>query len=483
MKEKEGKKELLSEKPSSEASLSKKDLLKENLLKEVFHLQKFRPGQEKIIDAIISGRDTFAILPTGGGKSLCYQLSGLYLSLKKSGSGVIVVISPLISLMHDQVYKLKKLGIEAEVLDSNVNKRKAAEILQKVKGREKGALADKLSSSVLRFLYLSPEKLQNKRVRKAFSENPPVLIAVDEAHCISQWGHDFRPAYGKIKNFIELFSERPVVAAFTATATKRVRQDIVKSLALRKAAVFIGSFDRPNLYWKNIYTVNKERKLMELLEREKGNSGIIYCSTVVETERLTGFLKNKGVSVVRYHGKMLAGERSRNAQAFVDGKIKVIVATSAFGLGVDFPYTRFVINFNLPLSVEEYYQEAGRAGRDGKAARCILLYNKKDYHVNMHLIAESFKFNTERKSSADAFRKEENFIQQRISENLLKMMWRYAEHEGCLRNFLLSYFGEARNVPCGRCCNCLGNEKNTLEKIKIKLSENLQKVLNLLLKT
>ena len=393
----------------------------EQVLKTWFGHDTFRPGQREIIDSILSGRDCLAILPTGAGKSICFQIPALM------QMGVTYVISPLISLMEDQVEHLRQQGIPAVCINSGMSKHTYNEVLYDV-GR-----------GVYKLLYLSPERLQNEFFIRFARKNPPDFLVVDEAHCVSQWGHDFRPAYLKITGFVQALPKRPLYAAFTATATPRVRQDMIECLGLNSPAVITGSFDRPNLFFAKQSPADKGRTLLDELEKAKGKSGIVYCSTHQNVERCFRLLRQHGYSAARYHAGLSVGERTAAQTAFIRGEVNVIAATSAFGMGIDKEDVSFVIHYNMPQSLEEYYQEAGRAGRNGEKAYCMLLYSKEDLAVNQALARQQEK--PER------------------AERLLEYMWEYCRYDGCLRNFILRYFGEDKHGECGKCSYCRSRNK------------------------
>ena len=393
----------------------------ETVLKTWFGYDTFRPGQRNIINTILSGRDCLAILPTGAGKSICFQIPALM------QSGITYVISPLISLMEDQVEHLRQQGIPAVCINSGMSKHTYNEVLYDV-GR-----------GVYKLLYLSPERLQNEFFIRFAQKNPPDFVVVDEAHCVSQWGHDFRPAYLKITGFVQALPKRPLYAAFTATATPRVRQDMIECLGLNSPAVITGSFDRPNLFFAKQSPADKDRALLDALEKVQGKSGIIYCSTHQNTEKVFRLLKQRGCRAARYHAGLTPGERQAAQAAFIRGDVRIIAATSAFGMGIDKEDVAFVIHYNMPQNLEEYYQEAGRAGRNGEDAYCLLFYSKEDLAVKQALARQQEK--PER------------------AERLLEYMWEYCRYDGCLRNFILRYFGEDKHGECGKCSYCRSRNK------------------------
>lgn len=365
-------------------------------------------------------RDTLAILPTGAGKSICFQVPALLLP------GLTLVVSPLISLMRDQVEHLQQAGIPAACVDSAAG--------ENVYGR---TLYDTRSGHY-KLLYVSPERLQNKSFLQFIRYTQVSMLVVDEAHCVSQWGHDFRPQYLQIADFLERLSERPYYAAFTATATPRVREDILTGLCMQDATVVCKGFDRPNLFLAVASPKDKEQALLKNLVSHTGESGIIYCATRRKTEQVTRLLLEHGYLAARYHAGLTSKEREEARDKFVHDEIKVMVATNAFGMGIDKGNVSFVIHYNMPLNLEGYYQEAGRAGRDGQKAFCLLLYDQRDWELN-HFLAPD-------------------------KERLLQQMWAYCEEEGCLRNHLLRYFGEQVKGPCGFCSNCA--RKNWWQEVK-----------------
>lgn len=391
------------------------------LLKKYYGYTGFRAGQEWVIENILEKRDVLAIMPTGSGKSICYQLPALIFP------GISIVISPLISLMKDQVDILKENGIPATFLNSSL---KATEAKRRLEKLERGEY---------KLLYIAPERLKTPGFNGIFGRLELSMITVDEAHCISEWGHDFRPAYLYIGDLVQKLEKRPVLTAFTATATPEVREDIIKQLKLQNPRIYLGGFDRRNLSFIVKRGLNKDRFLLDYLERQPGVSGIIYTATRQETDRVYRFLSARGYSVGRYHAGLSARERSFTQNAFLADTLKIIVATNAFGMGIDKPDVRYVIHYNMPGSIEAYYQEAGRAGRDGKEAECILLYSPEDRGIQEFLIEESSE-NIERK-------------RQRLKQ--LKSMLDYCFTDKCLRAFILCYFGEESISPaCGNCSNC-----------------------------
>ena len=344
---------------------------KYSVLKQYFGHSEFRRGQEWLIDGILEGRDVLGIMPTGGGKSLCYQVPALLLP------GVTLVISPLISLMKDQVTALLEAGVDAAFLNSSLN----TEQLRNTYGHvRKGAY---------KLIYIAPERLSGEGFYELMREQDISLVAVDEAHCISQWGQDFRPSYLKIAEFVDKLPRRPILAAFTATATAEVRRDIVRLLHLQNSIDVITGFDRPNLFFDVQHPRNKMAVLSSLIEQRRNKSGIIYCATRAAVERVCDALNAHGILATRYHAGLSDDERQQNQDDFQFDRKTVMVATNAFGMGIDKSNVGFVIHYNMPKSLEAYYQEAGRAGRDGEGADCILLYSSGDITTAKFLIENS----------------------------------------------------------------------------------------------
>ena len=406
-------------------------MTKEEALKTYFGYDAFRGGQEPVIDALLDGRDALAIMPTGAGKSICYQIPALLLP------GITLVVSPLVSLMRDQVTALVQMGIPAAFLNSALTFRQYLLALDRAKaGRYK-------------IIYVAPERLETEGFR-SFAEHADIsLVAVDEAHCISQWGQDFRPSYLNIPAFVESLPRRPVVGAFTATATPDVKEDIEKLLRLREPLRLTTGFNRENLYFEVQQPENKKAALLELVKGRPGKCGIVYCSTRKNVEEVCGLLQEAGVSATRYHAGLEPEERRKNQEDFLYDRATVMVATNAFGMGIDKSDVRYVIHYNMPKDIESYYQEAGRAGRDGLPSSCILLYGGQDVRTNEFLISH-------REPREDLDPRTAEMLQERDLQRL-RQMTGYCRTRHCLRQYILQYFGEFAPDYCGTCYNCLHN--------------------------
>ena len=407
-----------------------KKMDKKDLLQRVFGYTDFRPGQEALIDGVLGGKDVFGIMPTGGGKSMCYQLPAMMLP------GITFVISPLISLMRDQVLALKAAGVPAAYINSTLT------------GAQVQLVYRNLLAGRYKIVYIAPERLEYPGFHSVASQLPISFAAVDEAHCISQWGQDFRPSYLRIINFIENMPRRPVLGAFTATATKQVREDIVRILRLRNPVCTITGFDRPNLYFEVLRPELKDRELNRILGSRRGKSGIIYCSTRKKVEMVCENLLDSGHSATRYHAGLDEKERSVNQEDFLHDRKNIMVATNAFGMGIDKSNVSFVIHYNMPKSIEAYYQEAGRAGRDGSEADCILLYSGSDVNTAYYLIN-----NGSENEELDPAQKE---IIKKQDLARLDAMVGYCKTNTCLRGYILEYFGQKHPDICGNCGNCSG---------------------------
>jgi ATP-dependent DNA helicase RecQ len=402
---------------------------KQTVLTQYFGYTSFRGGQEALIDAILAGRDAMGIMPTGGGKSLCYQLPALMLD------GLTLVISPLISLMADQVMALRSAGIPAAYLNSSLS---AGQMRQ---------VYENLRSGQYKILYVAPERLLADGFLSAMQNMALSLVAVDEAHCISQWGQDFRPSYLKIVEFLEQLPRRPVVSAFTATATQQVRQDIKHTLALRTPLEVVTGFDRPNLYFQVRRPQRKLPQLNALLSQRRGASGIVYCSTRKDVEKVCDALGQQGFPATRYHAGLSDQERWQNQEDFLYDRKSVMVATNAFGMGIDKSNVSFVIHYNMPKSLEAYYQEAGRAGRDGQRADCILLFSSGDVRTAKFLIQSP-------SDREDDLPEETRQLILRQDLARLDRMVGYCQTTDCLRGYLLDYFGQEHPSRCQNCGNC-----------------------------
>ena len=396
-------------------------------LKTYFGYDTFREGQEKIVEAILANRDVLAIMPTGAGKSICYQIPALMLP------GITLVISPLISLMQDQVKALNDAGIHAAFINSSLTENQISKALY---------LA---ASGRYKIIYVAPERLENYEFLE-FARNVEIsMVTVDEAHCISQWGQDFRPSYLKIVEFIKNLPKRPIVSAFTATATEEVKNDILCTLSLADPEVVITGFDRKNLYYSVENIRRKDEFIMEYIEKHPTESGIIYCATRKNVDNLFELLFKRGVPVTRYHAGLTNETRKKNQDDFIYDRTPVIIATNAFGMGIDKSNVRYVIHYNMPQSMENYYQEAGRAGRDGENSQCILLFSLQDVMIDRMLL--------DNKDFSDVDEEDEYLIRQRDIRRL-QTMEGYCKTTGCLRNYILEYFGEKTSGPCDNCGNC-----------------------------
>ena len=396
-------------------------------LKVYFGYDSFREGQEDIIDTIISGGDVLAIMPTGAGKSICYQVPALLLP------GITLVISPLISLMQDQVKALNEAGIHAAFINSSLTDNQISKAL---------SLA---ARGVYKIIYVAPERLESFEFLDFVSQVDISMVTVDEAHCISQWGQDFRPSYLKIVEFIKKLSKRPIVSAFTATATEEVKEDILCILSLINPHVVVTGFDRQNLYYSVEHMKKKDDFVIDYIEKHPSDSGIIYCSTRKNVDNLFELLFKRGVPVTKYHAGMNTESRKKSQDDFIYDRTPVIVATNAFGMGIDKSNVRYVIHYNMPQSMENYYQEAGRAGRDGEPSQCILLFSAQDVIIN--------KFLLEKKDFSGLSDEDAVLVQQRDYKRL-QIMEGYCSTTRCLRNYILSYFGEKTSGPCDHCGNC-----------------------------
>jgi len=401
---------------------------KMQILREVFGHRSFRPGQEKLVDGILAGRDVFGIMPTGGGKSLCYQVPALAMD------GIAIVISPLISLMKDQVMALKEAGVPAAYVNSTLT------------GDQIRAVYRNMAAGKYKIVYVAPERLSGEGFLSLTKRLPISLVAVDEAHCISQWGQDFRPSYLRILDFLNSLPKRPVLAAFTATATEAVREDILRILQLRDPVTVITGFDRPNLRWEVRKPARKSAELLELVSARREKSGIIYCATRSTVEQVCGKLREQGFAATRYHAGLDQEERQKNQEDFIYDRAPVMVATNAFGMGIDKSNVSYVIHYNMPQSLEAYYQEAGRAGRDGEPAECILLYSLGDLRTARHLVLEQ--------PENEAMTPQQRLLVRQQDLHRLEAMTNYCKTTACLRGCILDYFGQEHAASCGNCSSC-----------------------------
>ena len=396
-------------------------------LKVYFGYDTFRDGQEDIIQAILSGRDVLAIMPTGAGKSICYQVPALMLP------GITIVISPLISLMQDQVKALNEAGVHAAYINSSLTENQINKALSlAAQGRYK-------------IIYVAPERLTSHTFLDFACHAEISMVTVDEAHCISQWGQDFRPSYLKIVEFVALLPGRPIVSAFTATATEDVKNDIVHILRLEQPKVVVTGFDRENLYYSVERIRRKDDFVLNYIHNHPQESGIIYCATRKNVDKLFELLFKSGVAVTRYHAGLDNETRKKNQEDFIYDRTPIVVATNAFGMGIDKSNVRYVIHYNMPQSMENYYQEAGRAGRDGEAAQCVMLFSEQDMVINRFLL--------EQKDFSEMDIEDARLVMERDVWRL-QVMERYCKTSDCLRNYILSYFGEHPEHDCGHCGNC-----------------------------
>lgn len=417
----------------------------EEALKVLFGYDSFRPGQKEVIESILSGRDVFAVMPTGAGKSVCYQIPAMLLP------GITLVISPLISLMQDQVKALNEAGVSAAFINSALSENAYFETIRKAQ------------QGFYKIMYVAPERLVTDGFLELAHSVCISMVTVDEAHCISQWGQDFRPSYMKIVEFVRTLATRPIISAFTATATVTVRDDIVCTLGLNKPYVLVTGFNRDNLFFQVDKPRNKDEYVIDYISQHPNDSGIVYCATRKNVDKLYDLLKDRGVSVAKYHAGMGQAERKKMQDDFVFDYTSIVVATNAFGMGIDKSNVRFVIHYNMPQSMENYYQEAGRAGRDGLDSKCILLFSPQDIVINRFLL--------DHKEMSDLDSVDRETVKERDTKRL-QIMERYCYTTECLRNYILKYFGENPEKPCEDCGNCL-REFETLD-----MTDAAKKIIN-----
>ena len=416
------------------------------ILKQYFGYSSFRPGQEKTIDALLGGRDTFAVMPTGAGKSICYQIPALL------GRGVSLVVSPLVSLMKDQVMSLVQMGVKAAYINSSLTPAQIRVVLDRACGGQ------------YKIIYVAPERLLTGGFLQ-FAQNAPIdYVTVDEAHCVSKWGQDFRPSYLDVRTFVSGLPKRPVLGAFTATATAEVRKDVVDLLGLERPYKVVTGFDRKNLFYEVRRPTDRRAELLRIVKDFSGRSGIVYCATRKNVDEICEMLRDRNVPAARYHAGLDDAERSRSQDDFVNDRVGVMVATNAFGTGIDKSNVSYVVHYNMPGDMESYYQEAGRAGRDGEPARCILLYGAQDVRTQLFFI-ERMGENSEMAAG------NLNELQE-LARLRLKGMIDYCFTSGCLRAYILKYFGEE---PPARCDNC-GNCQRVLEQVDVTI--DAQKILS-----
>lgn len=399
------------------------------VLKQYFGYDSFRKGQSDIIEAILQGQDALAIMPTGAGKSVCYQVPAMLLS------GITIVISPLISLMQDQVKSLNEAGINAAYINSTLSEQQMYKAL------------DYAAQGKYKIIYVAPERLETMSFMTFAQKADISMVTIDEAHCISHWGQDFRPSYLKIVDFIDSLPERPVVSAFTATATSEVKTDIECILKLKSPKLVVTGFDRKNLYYsvEHLSGKKKDAYIAAYIKEHMDESGIIYCATRKNVDKLYDEFSSLGISVTKYHAGLDNETRKQNQDDFIYDRVQVVIATNAFGMGIDKSNVRYVIHYNMPQSMENYYQEAGRAGRDGGESQCILLFSAQDVIIDKFLL-DSKEF--------EGVEDEDRSVIRERDLHRLHTMEMYCKTTECLRNYILSYFGEKTGEPCGNCGNC-----------------------------
>lgn len=415
-----------------------------DILKEYFGYESFRKGQRELVDGILEERDCLGIMPTGSGKSLCFQIPAMMMN------GTTIAISPLISLMRDQINALNQCGIPAVCINSTISEHETVEIYQKAR------------AGAYKIIYVAPERLLNPRFLNLCEYLTIPLVAVDEAHCVSQWGQNFRPSYLDIPKFVQIAQKRPTVAAFTATATEAVKRDIIRILALRSPLTVMTGYDRPNLYFEVRKPDDKDVELIRVLKNRFGST-IVYCMTKRSTEMVHRMLLANNIPAGLYHGGLSAEERSAAQEDFIFDRVDVMVATNAFGMGIDKSNVSLVVHYNMPLDLESYYQEAGRAGRDGSNARCIMFYSPSDIKMARYLIEQSGSAGTDERNREQL---------QKCAVTRLQSIIDYCKTKKCLRAHILNYFSENTKSSCGNCSNCIKGEK--LEDITI----DAQKILS-----
>lgn len=415
-------------------SVRRRVLDKYEVLRKYFGYTSFKEGQEELVDGILTGRDVLGIMPTGAGKSICYQVPALCME------GITIVVSPLISLMMDQVKALNQAGVHAAYINSSLTENQISKALQNARMGQ------------YKIIYVAPERLETERFLY-FALNADIsMVTIDEAHCISQWGQDFRPSYLKILQFIDRLPVRPIVSAFTATATMVVRKDILEILQLQNPKVLVTGFDRENLFFEVRTGRNKDDQLLHYLQNHLEESGIIYCATRKNVEKVCEFLELRGLPVTKYHAGLSPQERKENQEDFIYDRKPIVVATNAFGMGIDKSNVRYVVHYNMPQSLENYYQEAGRAGRDGMSAECVILYSPQDVHINKYLIEN-------RGENTELTEEQAELVLKNDRERLWAMAG-YCKTTHCLREYILRYFGTSRwqdisGKYCGNCSVCL----------------------------
>lgn len=409
-------------------------LAKEHL-RTYFGYEDFRPGQDEVIESVLAGRDTLVVMPTGGGKSLCYQVPALCLE------GTTVVISPLISLMKDQVDMLRASGVRAAFINSSLSLEEVQDVMWQARNGE------------LKLLYIAPERLENDYFCRDLASMRVPLVAIDEAHCISQWGHDFRPSYRAIHKMLGLWEEKPIVVALTATATEEVCKDICDVLKISADNTFVKGFARENLKFSVVTGESKDAFVKSYVKNSPNEAGIIYAATRKSVESVYAMLERMGLPVAKYHGGMFEEDRTYEQNRFLNDEAQIMVATNAFGMGINKTNVRWVLHYQMPRNMESYYQEAGRAGRDGLPSECVLLYASSDEQTQRFLIDQAQDMS-------------------RVPFELTKLqkMVDYCHTEQCLQSYIVEYFGESDSAPCGRCANCIDERPQqdvTLEAQKV----------------